>query len=381
MRAKYRARTASRASFVSFPAARAFLLAYLGLIGVSSVLPAQARQNAASPSVKDAWRAAWQKKWIAELEAKQKATQKAGSNSSASTTAATTNTSARVKSYALPAQSLPAQALPAAPHALSIPSGAPGNPRSAVIKRPATKPVSVAAQPPDLLSQTKPDLFSSEPSTISKSGSAKSGDHTQDNAFAPVGDAWKLLAYLVPMLAVIMICLNLLKRFHTRTGRMPGLLQSTARYAGNDQHNFALPPSKVGILSALGGAFKKAVALNFNARAQQTSAIRLIESVPIGGANVHLLEVRGRVLLLGATAGSLNVLAEFDAQSGVGSDDFRDLLHTAAADMDALDYSQPDLPNTAVVTTLEGLLRETGQAVSQRSRRLRTVREVEGEDA
>ena len=48
------------------------------------------------------------------------------------------------------------------------------------------------------------------------------------------------------------------------------------------------------------------------AREQAGRSIRVIESVPIGGSNVHLLEVRGRVLLLGASAGSMNLLAEFD---------------------------------------------------------------------
>ena len=334
--------TNSRSRF-SARAAASLLAANLGLISLGSVLPALAGQNAShtiTNEAKDAWRAAWQKRWIADQEAQQKAKEKSVRTFGASVHATT--------------QAVPAQALPATPN---VPSSL-----------------------PNYLSQTKPDVFfddTAQPES-SKSGNGKIGAHTQDNAFAPVGDAWKLLAYLVPMLAVILVCLNLLKRFHTRTGRMPGLLQSTARYAGHDRRGFSPTPAKSGILSVLGGAVKKA--FTSNARNQPASAIRLIESVPIGGANVHLLEVRGRVLLLGATAGSLNVLAEFDAQSGVGSDDFRDLLHTAAADMDALDYSQPDHPNTAAVTALEGLLRETGQAVSQRSRRLRTVREVEGED-
>lgn len=380
--------TNSRSRFSALATA-SLLVVNLGLIGLGSALPARAGQNA-----NDAWRASWKKKWIARLEAQQKAKEKSISNSGASPPAAavsaspsavakpiikaaSANVTPIVPLVASPRPSSPAPTAGTASKTnASVPAAS-----SVPVSAQAVKPVSAAAPIPNYLAQTKPDIFSSDTAKpeLSKSGSGKLEAHTQDNAFAPVGDAWKLLAYLVPMLAVILVCLNLLKRFHTRTGRMPGLLQSTARYAGHDRRGFSVPPAKTGILSALGGAVKKA--FTSNARNQPNSAIRLIESVPIGGANVHLLEVRGRVLLLGATAGSLNVLAEFDAQSGVGSDDFRDLLHTAAADMDALDYSQLDHPNTAAVTALEGLLRETGQAVSQRSRRLRTVREVEGEDA
>ena len=108
--------------------------------------------------------------------------------------------------------------------------------------------------------------------------------------------------------------------------------------------------------------------------------MRLLESMPIGGANVHLLEVRGRILLLGASPSGLNLLAEIEDRNSAASSEFRDLLHAAASDMDAMDYEQDDLPTTAAVSTLEDLMRETGQSVAGNTRRLRTVREVEIDD-
>lgn len=191
---------------------------------------------------------------------------------------------------------------------------------------------------------------------------------------ASVGDSWKMIAYLLPVLLAVMGCLKLLQRFQARTGRLPAALASASRTTGGKARGRQNRGSS-GIWNALVGGFH----LN-NARKAGGSSIRLLESVPIGGANVHLLEVRGRVLLLGASAAGLNLLAEFEAGESASSNDFRDLLHAAAADMDALDYEQDDLPATAAVSTLEDLMRETGQSVGNNARRLRTVREVDIDD-
>ena len=59
---------------------------------------------------------------------------------------------------------------------------------------------------------------------------------------------------------------------------------------------------------------------------------------------------------------------------------FATCCHAAAADMDAIDYTQADLPAIATMSVLEDLMRDTRQAVAQRARRLRTVQEVEGEE-
>ncbi len=184
---------------------------------------------------------------------------------------------------------------------------------------------------------------------------------------ASVGDSWKLIAYLIPMLLVIMGALNLLKRFQMKTGRLPAGLQSQTWGTGS-RGSGPKKRAQGGIWNALVGGFH----LN-NARQAGGSSIRLLESVPIGSANVHLLEVRGRILLLGASAAGLNLLTEFEAGGDAASTDFRDMLHTAAADMDALDYAQDDLPAAATVSTLEDLMREAGQNVRGNARRLRDI--------
>ncbi len=191
-----------------------------------------------------------------------------------------------------------------------------------------------------------------------------------------------MLAYLLPMLLVIVGCLQLLKRFQMKMGRLPGGLGAASALNQNMNTNRgsrwnatpATPASK-GLLSTL----LAGMAVN-KMRQTPGSSIRLLESAPVGGASVHLLEVRGRVLLLGGSATGLTLLTEFEERSNPASNDFRDLLSQAAADMDAIDYEQPDMPATATVSALEDLMRETNQAVSRRARRFHTVQEAEDLD-
>ena len=327
------------------------LLALPGLsVGLAGVSQAQSSGSEHTDYWRQNYRAQWRKQWEAEHAAKPSAVKKA---SAPARSAVVTSAPAPTKPEAQTHSSAPS--LPAAP--------------AAAIQTPNPK-----IETPDVLAQTQADAFAPEAAPTPAKPGDKSHSHLQDNAFAPLGDAWRMLAYLVPMLLVIVGCLNLLKRFQARTGRLPGFLQSAATSRQGAQRS-AAQPRPGGVWNAILGGFH----LN-NAREQAGRSIRVIESVPIGGANVHLLEVRGRVLLLGATAGSLSLLAEFDERAEAGSEDFRDLLHAAAADMDTLDYAQPDLPAAATVSVLEDLMRDTGQAVAQRSRRLRTVQEVEGEE-
>ena len=45
--------------------------------------------------------------------------------------------------------------------------------------------------------------------------------------------------------------------------------------------------------------------------------------------------------------------------------------------MDVLDLAEPDLPATTMITALEEMMHETGEAVAGRVRRLRTVSDYE----
>ena len=246
-------------------------------------------------------------------------------------------------------------------------------PAAAPVSSPAVSAAAANTARPDILAQTKPDVWTPADVNNLPPGSLKASDHTQNNAFAPVGDAWKMLAYLLPMLLVIVGCLHLLKRFQMKTGRLGGGLGSAPGMGSRWNATPAAPQPKGGLVSALLNGLGANKARNTTA-----SSIRLIESAPVGNANVHLLEVRGRILLLGGTPMGLSLLAEFDEQRGADGG-FRDMLSQAANDMDALDYEQSDMPATATVSALEDLMRETNQAVSRRSRRYYAAQE-EGKD-
>lgn len=210
-----------------------------------------------------------------------------------------------------------------------------------------------------LFGQTRPDT----------SGTAA---RPQESPLAAAGDAWKMLFYLVPMLLLTLGALRLLRRFYDRTGRLPGPLQSMAVTNGRGRGSLVPRPQGGGMVNALMGSFH----LN-NMRQRGGGSIRLVESVPIGGANIHLIEVRGRLLLIGATNMGVSLLTEFQEPDALDSGDFRVLLQAAAADMGSLDLAEPDLPAAAVVGSLEDSMRDTRDAVARRVRRLRTVQEEE----
>jgi flagellar biogenesis protein FliO len=219
------------------------------------------------------------------------------------------------------------------------------------------------------LGQTKPDPIAAPHNS--------GADHPLDSPLTAVGDAWKMLAYLLPMLLLIVGSLHLLRRFQQRMGRLPAPIQAATRHSGKVQNSSRQPAG-----TATGGVLGLLASRRQPARpAQHHGAIRLVETVPIGGTNLHLVEVHGRMLLLGAAGGSVSLLTEFEEQAGIKDDDFRVLLRAAAADMDVLDLSEPDLPATTMMTALEEMMQETGEAVTRRIRRLRTVSDYEtGED-
>ncbi len=214
---------------------------------------------------------------------------------------------------------------------------------------------------------TKPDPFGAT--------EAASHNRTQDSPLTAVGDAWKMLAYLFPMLLLTLGGLHLLRRFYERTGRLPGAARLAASATGGVGASWPRRPGG-GLMNALVGGFH----LN-TIRQHGGCNIRLVESVPIGGANIHLIEVRGKLLLIGATSAGVSLLTEFSAPEVFEPGDFRALLQSAAADMDSLDLAEPELPEVAMVGTLEEAMRETSDAVARRARRLRTVQEEEDASA
>ena len=114
-------------------------------------------------------------------------------------------------------------------------------------------------------------------------------------------------------------------------------------------------------------------------RSQTTErgSIRVLESVPIGGSNLHLIEVRGRTLLLGASASGVNLLTEIEESDSLVNNEFRLLLEQAAGDMDSLGLTDDALPASLLVGTLDDPLRDANRAITRGTRRLRTVQETE----
>jgi flagellar biogenesis protein FliO len=181
-----------------------------------------------------------------------------------------------------------------------------------------------------------------------------------------VGDGWKMVAYLVPTLVFVLVCLNLLRRYQEKTGRLPGAIRPAARTAA---------PPKQTVAAALAALF----ANKGGGRAGPAATeIRLLETLNIGTAALHLVEVRGKTLLLGVTPGGVSLLKDFTEHEGADSTDFRQILKSAAADLDELDLPNSKLPVNAVVDSLEDAMRDTADAMERRLRRLRKAQETEG---
>lgn len=215
---------------------------------------------------------------------------------------------------------------------------------------PETQRIGQSATPSDpVLAQTRPDTLAPP---------EKSMVRTQDNPFAPIADGGRMLVYLVPLLLLIVGGLHLLRLF-----------------ASGKQNNTLRPkpaPRSGNLLERLMGGL-------YLHQAQQRAgaSIRLIESVPLGNGHLHLLEVRDRLLLLGATGGNMSLLAEWEHPQITRDDGFHHLLQAATADLSGLDLAPPDLPARALIGTLEEEMHETGAALGRRAQRLRTVRELQ----
>ncbi len=260
----------------------------------------------------------------------------------------------------LPPVAIP-PALPAHPTAVVAPKVISSTPAASHAPIAKTTPPTSAAS--GFLKDTKPDTDAG-----AKVGGP--GDHTQDNPVAAIGDSWKMIVYLAPILLVTIGVLRLVRKHQERHGKLPAMLTALGA------NRRAAPKSGgkgLGLTRALLGSF------NLNNARERGGSIRVVESVPIGGANIHLIEVRGRMLLVGATANGVSVLTEFHENASLETNDFRSMLQAAAADMDGLDLATDDLPSSAVVSALDNVMRDTGDSLSRRTQRLRTVQEAEND--
>lgn len=162
----------------------------------------------------------------------------------------------------------------------------------------------------------------------------------KDTPAASAGDTFRMLLVLLPVLGGIVLAVRGLKALQQRAG--------------------ALPDFRKGLRGAILGGFN----LN-NARKTGGSSIRVVESIPLGSASIHLIEARGRVLLLGATGGSMSTLADLTDTNGAAAEDsdFRSILNNMSDDL-AEDY---DLQGGlgVVVGNLDDQIREAREAIAR----------------
>lgn len=232
------------------------------------------------------------------------------------------------------------RATPVAAQAQSTPTLAPGaqkvandpaKPATTAVAAPAAAPKSAVAMQKDLLgalSGAKPDVLVG----------------AKESAPASIGDTFRMLLVLLPVLGGIVLAVRGLKSVQQRTGSLP------------DFHK--------GLRGAILGGFNAN-----NARSRGGSSLRVLESIPIGAASLHLVEARGRLLLLGASGGSLSTLSDLtETRTGgvptVEDSDFRSVLNSMSDDLEE-DYSDLRGGLGVVVESLEDQIREARDSISR----------------
>jgi uncharacterized protein YgiM (DUF1202 family) len=164
-----------------------------------------------------------------------------------------------------------------------------------------------------------------------------------------VGDTFRLLFYLLPVLGLIVLAVRGLKRVQDKTG-----------WSG-------------GVPGMPGNGAKKKILGGFNlsnSRKTGGSNIRVVESVPIGGMELSLVEVRGRMLLLSSAGGSVNLLTEFkDGENG--HSEFATMLGDLSGDTHDANDADDDLFGAVGVTvgSLDDSLRDTREAIVRTAKR------------
>ena len=258
----------------------------------------------------------------------------------------------------------------AAPQSVLAPAAKPA-PEMPVAKKDAAVPAKSAPSPADkgsaALAGTRPDP-TAEPK--------KPVDKPLDSPLSAITDGGKMFLYLIPTVLLMIGALRLLRRFQEKNGRLPPL----ARMAGPQKtprpslaaFNPISNSNSGGLLRGLVSGMKPP-----KAPERSGTAMRLTESLAIGGANLHLVEVRGRILLISANASGVSLLTEIEERETLANDDFRRMLEQAASDMDTLDLSVDTLDAPLMIGALDDPLRDASHAVTRSARRLRTVQEAE----
>jgi len=171
--------------------------------------------------------------------------------------------------------------------------------------------------------QPKPaELLSTRPDPL---------DRPQESPASTMRDAWKLLAYLAPVLLLVLLAIRGLKALYTKQGKLGSFSNSLA-----------------------GGLTL------FTARKTAGSSIRVLESVPVGTVGLHLVEVRGKLLLLGTSGGNVHLLTELEVPP------FGAVLKEAGEGLDP----SGEATVAAVVHEIDNDLRQAKDAVLESAARM-----------
>ncbi|MCC6729250.1 MAG: flagellar biosynthetic protein FliO [Chthonomonadales bacterium] len=205
-----------------------------------------------------------------------------------------------------------------------------------------------AAAPPKPAAATLPPVAAAAGKPAAPDGALKGtrpdpAPRTQDGPGAALASGWRLLVYLVPVLVLVVLSIRGLRALQARVGTAP-----------------ALPSLRAGLLGGLNLV---------NARASGGSSIRVLESVPLGTVGVHLLEVRGRELLIATAGANVTLLDTLPRTEGGEGGPFREQLRGAAADMAAAGGA--GIGVEALVGSLDDRLRDAREAIVRSAARLR----------
>lgn len=228
---------------------------------------------------------------------------------------------------------------------------------------PASPSVSIAPPPVNLkpspvkLAPAKKEAAASVPLADAKSDAKPDTKpdavpQTQDSPAASLGDSWKLLLYLVPILGVTLLAIRGMKSVYQRTGHLPTLKQ--------------------GLVGGLNLS---------NARKNGGSSLRVRESIPLGTAGLHLVEARGKLLLIGTAGNGVSLLTTFEDVENERRREFQEALQDAANDMDedelVAELNKGQMPLEAVVRSLDSSLQSARETIERSASRVRSWDEAD----
>lgn len=143
-------------------------------------------------------------------------------------------------------------------------------------------------------------------------------------------DAIKMMLYLIPILILIVVALRFLKAYYERTGGFPSL--------------------KTSIM----GSWNL-----INARQTGGSNIRIVESVPLGSIGLHLVEVKGHLLLISSGAAGATLIKDLTDEETKEDRDFQTLLSNTEMDAESSENAIAD-----IVGELDETIKDTRNSIS-----------------